>query len=495
MHSSGTIFEYAPSTGVGTIKHNFLGDVNGVSPSGSLSVYKDKLYGFAAGGSHNYGLLFDFDLITNTFIKRFDYHWNKQTGTYPSGGLAVNNGKLYGITAHDGPTLYEFDPISSSLTVKTKFTGLNGANPEAITLTKVPTPVAAGILGSCQTVDNTVIDATNANDWVPITNLQGDAVAEINANGNTLGTVTTNIYVHNGTVRQDGKNKFYLNRNISITPQFQPTTPVSVRLYIKGAEFNALKDASNASGLFPIITSINNIGVFKNEDVCANKFSDPALPVSGSSTAEWGLYNDYVFTVSVNSFSTFYFASIDYTVLPIQLISFTASTNQNAATLQWVAKEEEDGKYFEVEYSKDGNTFSAIATILTKGAGAANYYQYVHRELANGTHYYRIRAVNQNGSVSYSSIKKIDVTSSSSFQLHLKTNPVVSQATISLAMPKAQRVELRLYSSIGQSIWQGNYNLAAGQHTLTLPIAVPKGYYSLQASSGESIQRVSFVKQ
>ena len=49
-------------------------------------------------------------------------------------------------------------------------------------------------------------------------------MAEIYANGNNLGTVTSSFYKKSGGIRSAGAIK-YLDRNITITPQFQPTLP------------------------------------------------------------------------------------------------------------------------------------------------------------------------------------------------------------------------------------------------------------------------------
>ncbi len=58
----------------------------------------------------------------------------------------------------------------------------------------LPALVAPGTPGSCLSVDPATIDAQNANEWVPFTDDEGKAVAEINANGNILGNVRVSFY-------------------------------------------------------------------------------------------------------------------------------------------------------------------------------------------------------------------------------------------------------------------------------------------------------------
>jgi hypothetical protein len=75
---------------------------------------------------------------------------------------------------------------------------------------------------------STVVNSDNNNLWVPITDSLGNIIAEIDANGNNLGTITSTLY-KSGTIRTTNSGKPYLNRSITITPQNQP-----VRLSISG---------------------------------------------------------------------------------------------------------------------------------------------------------------------------------------------------------------------------------------------------------------------
>ncbi|HTD93359.1 MAG TPA: PQQ-dependent sugar dehydrogenase, partial [Chitinophagaceae bacterium] len=93
--------------------------------------------------------------------------------------------------------------------------------------------IAAGKTGIFETANKVVINAANGNNniWVPITDTNSNILAEINAQGLYLDTVTTTLYSRTGSSRiQSGKK--YLNRNITISPQHQPGGTVLIRLYI-----------------------------------------------------------------------------------------------------------------------------------------------------------------------------------------------------------------------------------------------------------------------
>src|SRR5690606_21832675 len=140
-------------------------------------------------------------------------------------------------------------------------------------------------------------------------------VAEINPNGNLLGRVATSFYVHNGPLREDDNGALYLDRNITITSQFPPLTPVSVRLYIRSSELNTLMDASGGA-----VSSVFDMAVFKNADSCQSAISAPAAKIVPAVPSDWS--NGYVFALDVDAFSTFFFAGDQHTVLPVQLLAF-----------------------------------------------------------------------------------------------------------------------------------------------------------------------------
>jgi uncharacterized repeat protein (TIGR03803 family) len=107
----------------------------GSGPRGSLiQAANGKLYGTTnSGGANGDGVIFEYDLSTGTFNKKFDFS-GSTSGASPQSGLAQSsNNKLYGITNAGGTNgkgvLFEFDPFNGDFTKKLDFTGLNGDSP------------------------------------------------------------------------------------------------------------------------------------------------------------------------------------------------------------------------------------------------------------------------------------------------------------------------------------------------------------------------------
>ncbi|MBP6301936.1 MAG: SBBP repeat-containing protein [Bacteroidia bacterium] len=90
-------------------------------------------------------------------------------------------------------------------------------------------------------------------------------------------------------------------------------------------------------------------------------------------------------------------------VLPVSWLNVSASAFENYVLVEWSTATETDNDYFTVEHSIDGESFNRLADI--NGAGNSNTvqtYRYTHKYPGAGTHYYRIRQTDFNGTFDYS---------------------------------------------------------------------------------------------
>ena len=142
----GVLFEYDIATNTYTKKIDFDGTTNGANPYGSLiEASNGKLYGLTSkGGTNNMGVLFEYNPLTSVFIKRIDFT-GAANGNGPQGTLMESSGgKLYGMTYSGGTNnlgvLFEFDPGSGILTKKFDFDAEKGKNPYYTKLIEVCDP-------------------------------------------------------------------------------------------------------------------------------------------------------------------------------------------------------------------------------------------------------------------------------------------------------------------------------------------------------------------
>ena len=136
----GVVFQWNPVTNSYTKKIDFIGS-NGREPRGSLTESNGKLYGTTYYGGTNgtgnppyygYGVIFEWDPATNIYTKKIDFA--ESIGFNPTASLTLNNNKFYGTTTRGGGassagTIFEWDPVTNIYTKKIDFDYLEGASP------------------------------------------------------------------------------------------------------------------------------------------------------------------------------------------------------------------------------------------------------------------------------------------------------------------------------------------------------------------------------
>lgn len=305
---------------------------------------------------------------------------------------------------------------------------------------------------------------------------QYSLIAEVLDNNN-LGAVSINVYQHAGTVRQTG-GTFYLNRNYSITPANQPTTPVTVRLFFTNEEYNALRAAD------PLITSVANLAVTK-----LNGNTAPASFPGGAAQLivpeDWQAVNGgYYVQFKVSSFSSFWIHRNTNTALPATLGNMFFTCNGYQPTLRFNTITENNLAKFEVELYNNNN-WQKQFTISAKNNSTGSNYQ----QILNATGLYRIKLVDKDNSYIYS--KSIDVNcNKQNIVLSVYPNPVKDILKLSVSEIGGM---LKLYNATGQlilqhNIFQNNNNISVSK--------IATGIYTLiyQQKDG-TITKQTIIKQ
>lgn len=346
--------------------------------------------------------------------------------------------------------------------------------------------------GSCATATTVTIDAANSNYWVPITGPDGNIMAEIFANGQTLGTVTASFYIHGGSNRQAGGVR-YLNRNLTITPQFQPVTPVKVRLYFSKTEFDAL-DADPVSG----ITGIGDIRILKNADPCSADIQSSTQLIVPQYAETHGP-DGYMVQADINGFSSFYFGAFNIS-LPLQLLTFTGQLQSDGtALLRWKTAQETNTSHFEVERSLDGQQFSPIGRVAAAGESTRELaYDFTDRDASRqgvSLLYYRLRLADRDGAYRYSPVVRI-ILADWTGRVQVLPNPFRQSVTVVMQSEETGAVNWQLSDAAGKRLARGRVEVQAGsRHSLPLPVEkLPAGTYYLWMEGAGLRQRITLQK-
>ncbi len=132
-HGFGVIFKFDISTDTYTDVID-LNSLQGCNPYGSFIQGTDGLlYSMTnSGGSSNQGTIFSYDFMNNVYSKRVDL--NDNTGNYPQGSLVQTpDGNIYGMANHPGnvfsAVIFQYDPVSNTFSDKKRISYSDGSNP------------------------------------------------------------------------------------------------------------------------------------------------------------------------------------------------------------------------------------------------------------------------------------------------------------------------------------------------------------------------------
>jgi len=126
--------------------------------------------------------------------------------------------------------------------------------------------------------------------------------------------------------------------------------------------------------------------------------------------------------------------------LPVKLVNFVAKRINNTTQLNWQTSNENNSDHFEIERSKPGGTFIKIGEV--NAAGNSNQllsYQFIDNQPDKGFNLYRLRQVDRDNKVEYSSIRWVKLDDE---KAQLYVFPTITDGTIFIQSNERTVVEL-----------------------------------------------------
>jgi hypothetical protein len=96
--------------------------------------------------------------------------------------------------------------------------------------------------------------------------------------------------------------------------------------------------------------------------------------------------------------------------LPVKLMNFNARPEGGTAKLSWSSTEEVNSAYFEVQQSRDAETWTAVGSVAAQGQSRVRKdynYSYISRE--SGLHYFRLKMVDKDGTFEMSKVRSAEL--------------------------------------------------------------------------------------
>jgi hypothetical protein len=330
------------------------------------------------------------------------------------------------------------------------------------------------------TIDNaagvTLSDDVRVDDTLSIVN--GDL--DLNGNNISLGA--------NGVISETGGKIVGTTGKLSAT--MNVGTPTNVNVGGLGAVITADKDLGNTmveryhsapirgenQGIlryYNIVPGQNNTGLnatlrFYYEESELNGIAEGNLTMFKSadgSDNSWfyvgGIANtteNYVELTGISDFSYWALGDIA-SPIPVELTSFTSSTDGRIVTLNWSTATESNNRGWNIErrMKNDKNAFGEWLTVgFVAGAGDNTElasYTYKDKSIPAGIYQYRLKQIDYNGAFSYSDIVEADVTGPVEFALFQNyPNPFNPETVIRFEAPASSFVNLSVYNTIGEKV-------------------------------------------
>ena len=197
--------------------------------------------------------------------------------------------------------------------------------------------------------------------------------------------------------------------------------------------------------------------------------------------------------------------------LPVELTSFTASTNNNLVNLNWKTATEVNNYGFEIERlqnSKNSGLQNWVKIGFVIGNGNSNSpkeYSFIDNPLGGNKFEYRLKQIDNDGEFKYSNTIEVALSAPTEFSLEQNyPNPFNPTTTIRYSIPKLEYVTLKVYDELGKEVLTlvdenkeaGNYEVQFNslQTTINKQLASGIYFYWLTAGSFTRVNKMLLIK-
>ncbi len=181
---------------------------------------------------------------------------------------------------------------------------------------------------------------------------------------------------------------------------------------------------------------------------------------------------------------------LDLGPLPVEVADFTARVAGHAVVLEWLTASEANSRYFEVQRSPDGRRWTAIGQVPAAGESRQlRRYRMEDNRPLRGTNYYRLKAVDYDGTFDYSGVRKVVFVSEVAGPVILSENPTDGVLRVDASALAGQPLDVRILDAAGREVYRHRYT---DSRRVRLTIDGPAGVYTvrLQWRDGQRTYRL-----
>jgi hypothetical protein len=174
--------------------------------------------------------------------------------------------------------------------------------------------------------------------------------------------------------------------------------------------------------------------------------------------------------------------------LEAKLINLKAYQKGSSVQIEWSVLNEINVNHYEVEKSIDGISFTKIGSANAFNTGNTVNYSKTDPLPMTSNNFYRIKAVDKNGAITYTSIALVNIGNGKA-ALSIYPNPVQNRTiTIKITNLPKGKYELILYNGIGQTVFSSRIEHTGGSSTKSFifPLNIKPGFYILKLVNGST---------
>jgi hypothetical protein len=214
------------------------------------------------------------------------------------------------------------------------------------------------------------------------------------------------------------------------------------------------------------------------KDAYAN--TETLLNLNGSTDVNFSVNADAA-SSAANRFSIVFRAN---GALPVSFTGIKAYQKNSAIQVDWNVGTEVNISQYEVEKSFDAVSF----TMLSKVQASGNItYTAVDASPVNGNNFYRIKAVDKSGKLTYSSV--VNVKLSKEIAIHVVGNPIMNkQLQLQLNNVDKGTYQIAIFNGAGAEVARTSFTHAGGSATNSIALSeLAAGSYVVRVISGNNL--------
>ncbi|MBI2420172.1 MAG: hypothetical protein HYV28_20110, partial [Ignavibacteriales bacterium] len=183
---------------------------------------------------------------------------------------------------------------------------------------------------------------------------------------------------------------------------------------------------------------------------------DALMFYAPNASPEWVIYLDDVYYISTSA-------------LPVELAAFSCLTKDGFCTLQWETKTEVNTSHFVIERGEGDGIWTEVGSRAAAGnSNVPLQYRLTDHKLIGANTHYRLKSVDNDGTVAVCKIIKAENTGAGMYSLQQNfPNPFNPATIIRFTLPEAGFVRFSVFSVNGEEVYKSSsLGLASGYHEI-----------------------------